>query len=97
MYYRGSKENIAKRFCQKFNYSMLLGVTKYEGYGQLYNIDKKNNDLVPRTLLPQGMNRVKEIDYNLNLAMYLLMFESFIYFCHQTIVIKQLAFLYGCR
>ena len=42
---------------------------------------------------PLGMNRIKELDYNLNLAMYLLMFKFFIFLSYQTIVIKQFAFL----
>ena len=42
---------------------------------------------------PLGMNRVKELDCNLNLAMYLLMFKGFIFLSYQTIVIKQFAFL----
>ena len=54
--------------------------------------------LVRKTMIwysppPLGMNRVKELDYNLNLAMYLLMFKRFIFFSYQTIVIKQFAFL----
>ena len=35
-----------------------------------------------------GMNRVKELDDNLNSAMYLLMSKSFIFFSYQTIFIK---------
>ena len=55
----------------------------------------EKRDLVPPS--PLGMIRVKELDYNLNLAMYLLMFKKFIFFSYQTIVIKQFAFLQGCR
>ena len=36
----------------------------YEEYQQLKNIGKKIYDLVPPSHL--GMNRVKELDYNLN-------------------------------
>ena len=54
--------------------------------------------LVRKTMIchppyPLGMNRVKELDYNLNLAMYLLMFKFFIFLSYQTITIKQFAFL----
>ena len=40
-----------------------------------------------------GMNKVNEVDYTMNLAMYLLMFKSFIFFSYQTIFIKHFVFL----